>query len=92
MGRIEPGEPVIVVTDIITTGSSLSALLGAAGTRPIGVLAFAALSADPLLCLDETRPDVRTDWLAQATWTPRDVDRCPQCEAGEPQIPATEFN
>ncbi|MBI5595939.1 MAG: orotate phosphoribosyltransferase [Elusimicrobia bacterium] len=81
--RVEPGEPVVVVEDVVTTGKSTGEvleLLAGLGARPLGALAIVLRSAEvpdlgvPLLSLAR---------LPAAAWT---ATECALCRAGLPLV------
>ncbi len=80
---LEPGESVLVVEDVVTTGKStreVFAMVRAAGARVAG--------AGSIVDRSEGRADLGVPYaalwtVAVPTWTP---DACPLCRAGVPAV------
>lgn len=78
-----PGQRVLVVDDILTTGGSIRETLGALEAHPVEVVAVAVLVDRSRGDLDFGVPLVSLARMDIATWTP---DDCPLCAEGEPLI------
>lgn len=78
-----PGQRVLVVDDILTTGGSIRETLGALEAHPVEVVAVAVLVDRSRGDLDFGVPLVSLARMDIATWTP---DDCPLCAKGEPLI------
>ncbi len=95
-GAIPPGTAVVVVNDVVTTGSSLEPLLDLVADSEATVAAALVCGA-----LDGTgframlgRRRIAGDHLleASAAWPITLPDRCAACAAGLPLMPAAELN
>lgn len=81
--RIEPGERVLVVEDVITTGGSAAEvvdLVRSVGGKPIGIGALID-RGDPTRTLDPRIPLRALVSLEVESWAP---EACPLCAANEP--------
>ena len=78
-----PGQRVLVVDDILTTGGSIRETLGALEAHPVEVVAVAVLVDRSNGNLDFGVPLASLARMDIATWTP---DECPLCAKGEPLI------
>jgi len=89
--RIEPGERVLLVDDILTTGGSLLAMLPAVeaqGGEIVGCRVLVDRSGKERAVLESTATGraypLRALWrLSLPTWEPGPAT-CPRCAAGEP--------
>lgn len=95
-GTIHRGDHVLVVNDVVTTGTSLEPLLDLAADRGAtvsGVLVFGALDGPGFRSMLNRR-QVPGDHLLEAgpAWALRDPEECPACARGEPLLPAAELN
>lgn len=96
-GAIHRGDRVLVVNDVVTTGSSLEPLLDLAadrGATVTGVLVFGALDGPGFRAILNRR-QVPGDHLLEAgpAWALRAPEECPACARGEPPLlPAAELN
>jgi len=95
-GTIHRGDRVLVVNDVVTTGTSLEPLLELAADRGAtvsGVLVFGALDGPGFRSMLNRR-QVPGDHLLEAgpAWALRDPEECPACARGEPLLPAAELN
>lgn len=95
-GTIHRGDRVLVVNDVVTTGTSLEPLLELAadrGATVTGVLVFGALDGPGFRSMLNRR-QVPGDHLLEAgpAWALRDPEECPACARGEPLLPAAELN
>jgi len=95
-GTIHRGDRVLVVNDVVTTGTSLEPLLDLAADRGAtvsGVLVFGALDGPGFRSMLNRR-QVPGDHLLEAgpAWALRDPEECPACARGEPLLPAAELN
>ncbi len=95
-GTIHRGDRVLVVNDVVTTGTSLEPLLDLAadrGATVTGVLVFGALDGPGFRSMLNRR-QVPGDHLLEAgpAWALRDPEECPACARGEPLLPAAELN
>jgi orotate phosphoribosyltransferase len=92
-GHILAKQPVVVVNDVVTTGASLEPLIALARSHGElrGVVAFAALdfAAFNDFCKKKALPGMV---LARTAWPTSAPAQCPQCAAGDPLLPAAEFN
>jgi len=88
VGRVQAGDHVIVVCDIITQGLSLVRLLEIARLNAAvvtGVLAFAALKRPELLGTLKAHGNLRGKWLFESRWPTWAPEQCPRClEGGVP--------
>ena len=81
--KVSPGERVVVVEDVITTGKStreVIALLKELGAEPVGALSIVVRAAEP--------PDlgVPSEHLARLPASAWDSQECPLCRAGLPLV------
>lgn len=94
-GRIEPDRPILVVSDVISTGRSLAPLLTLQqdSEQILGIAAFAVLST--------TRFDqfarahgVDAEWLVSSTWEPHHPhpEDCMGCANNRTLLHASEFS
>ena len=95
-GTIHRGDRVLVVNDVVTTGTSLEPLLELAadrGATVTGVLVFGALDGPGFRSMLNRR-QVPGDHLLEAgpAWALREPEECPACARGEPLLPAAELN
>ena len=77
--ELSPGQRVLVVEDVVTTGGSAAevvGLVGRSGAELVGVAALVDRSAEPL-------PFAVTA-LARVEATVHDADACPMCAQGHP--------
>jgi orotate phosphoribosyltransferase len=88
--RIEPGEKVLLVDDVVTTGASLLEMIPAIEASG-GELVATAVIVDRSATLDElTSPATGRAYRANALWSLNiptyepGPDTCPGCEAGLP--------
>jgi orotate phosphoribosyltransferase len=93
-GEIQRGDRVVVVTDAVTTGSSLRTLLKLAtekGGSISAVLVFATLAPAAFTkVLNEH--GVPGAWLVQTLWPMWDAKNCELCAEGDRPVPAFELN
>jgi len=95
-GAIAPGQQVVVVNDVVTTGASLEPLLdlvGDAGAVVAAALVFGALDGTGFRAM-LARRRLTGDHLVEASpaWPVTDPEGCAACRAGLPLIPAAELN
>jgi orotate phosphoribosyltransferase len=93
-GEIAADRPVLVVSDVITTGRSLAPLIGLGGPGgAIGIAAFAALSTARFEDFARSR-GLEAEWLMASTWqTARpDAAECTGCRDDTPLFLASEFS
>ncbi len=92
--ELKPGDSVTLVTDFVTTGRTIEHLWAVAkekGAKVRGLFAFAAL-ADSGIDKLATEYDLRSTWLAIATWEAWPADECKaRCPSGSIAIPASEL-
>lgn len=93
-GEVEAGRPILLVSDVITTGRSLSPLLELAPPGGIrGIVSFAVLSTARFQEFARQH-GIESEWLLSTTWetrppTPRE---CSGCANGDPLLSANEFS
>lgn len=94
-GKIAPDRPILVVSDVITTGRSLLPLLSFKDSPKdiLGIVSFAVLAA-PRFERFARAHHLPSSWLIAATWQihPPSERECPGCAAGIPILPASEFS
>lgn len=94
-GTIADDRPILVVSDVITTGRSLLPLLSLrASPRDIlGIVSFAVLAA-PRFERFARAHRLSSVWLMAAGWQlhPPTERTCADCAAGLPILPASEFS
>lgn len=94
-GEIPEDRPILVVSDVITTGRSLLPLLGFRSSPKdiLGIVSFAVLAA-PRFERFARAHHLPSAWLVAATWQshPPSERECPGCAAGTPILPASEFS
>lgn len=96
-GAVHRGDSVLVVNDVVTTGTSLEPLLDLAadrGATVAGVLVFGALDGPGFRAVLNRR-NVPGEHLLEAgpAWPLHEPDRCPACARGViPALPAAELN
>ncbi|MCE7889517.1 MAG: hypothetical protein DYH12_07445 [Sorangiineae bacterium PRO1] len=94
LGKMKPGARVVLVNDIVTSGSSmdtLCALVEASGGKVTGVVAFATASSKVFHRWCRAR-DVPGLFLFEALWDLWNPSNCEMCNANDPAIPAAELN
>ncbi|WP_428264032.1 hypothetical protein [Haliangium sp.] len=94
-GTLDPERPMLVVSDVITTGRSLLPLLSLKSSPKeiLGIVSFAVLSASRFERFARAHR-LQSGWLIGATWqihSPSERE-CPGCAAGTPILPASEFS
>lgn len=80
---LKPGDKVVVVEDVITTGKSSKEVIELArsrGAEVLGVLAVVNRSPVPLDL------DVPVKYLMKAALSAFSPDQCPQCREGKPLV------
>jgi orotate phosphoribosyltransferase len=96
-GALHRGDQVLVVNDVVTTGTSLEPLLDLAadrGATVAGVLVFGALDGPGFRAVLNRRA-VPGEHLLEAgpAWPLHEPERCPACARGiVPLLPAAELN
>ncbi len=94
-GTLASDRPILVVSDVITTGRSLLPLLSLKATpgEIIGIVSFSVLSA-PRFERFARAHQLQSGWLLSATWNihASSERECPGCAAGIPILPASEFS
>ena len=96
-GAVHRGDSVLVVNDVVTTGTSLEPLLDLAADRGAvvaGVLVFGALDGPGFRAVLNRRV-IPGEHLLEAgpMWTLHEADQCPACARGLiPLMPAAELN
>jgi orotate phosphoribosyltransferase len=94
-GKIAPDRPILVVSDVITTGRSLLPLLSFKSSPKdiLGIVSFAVLAA-PRFERFARAHHLPSAWMIAATWQihPPSERECPGCAAGIPILPASEFS
>jgi orotate phosphoribosyltransferase len=95
-GTIHRGDRVLVVNDVVTTGTSLEPLLDLAadrGATVTGVLVFGALDGPGLPQHAQPPPGPRrSSPRGRPRLGPAPPEECPACARGEPLLPAAELN
>ena len=96
-GAVHRGDSVLVVNDVVTTGTSLEPLLDLAADRGAvvaGVLVFGALDGQGFRAVLNRRVIPGEHLLAAGPmWTLHEADQCPACARGLiPLMPAAELN
>lgn len=90
-GQLDRTLPVLIVNDVVTSGTSLELLLrtGDLAAGVAGVCVFAALdpAAYAVACGRVARAH-----LASMRWKPREPAECPACVESQPIVPAIELN
>lgn len=94
-GRIQPELPILVVSDVITTGRSLLPLLSLKPSIDdiTGIISFAVLSATRFEQFARAH-HLPCEWLMAATWR-MDIPSeraCRGCALGEPLLLGSEFS
>jgi orotate phosphoribosyltransferase len=94
-GMIDGASPILVVSDVITTGRSLIPLLDLKPSpgEITGVVAFAVLSTARFAELARSRR-IEAEWLLASTWEtnrPHPLD-CSGCASRAPLLHASEFS
>lgn len=93
-GAIPTDRPILLVSDVITTGRSLAPLLALAPDADIlGIVSFAVLSTARFH--DFVQPHgIESEWLVSSTWenSRPDPDECNGCARGDSLVPASEFS
>jgi orotate phosphoribosyltransferase len=92
-GDIPPGSRVLVVTDVITTGASVTPLIEIARAhgeveRLASVVVLDSGRFQELLAQNK---GVRGTTLLSARWTSSPPEQCPQCALGQPLFPALDL-
>lgn len=94
-GTISPDLPMLIVSDVITTGRSLSPLISLkpASQSIIGIISFAVLSTDRFEHFARSH-GLESEWLIASTWevSSPDPDECRGCAMGTPLLMASEFS
>lgn len=91
-GAIDANRPMLLVSDVITTGRSLLPLLDLAPPLGIrGIIAFAVLSTARFQDFARQH-DLESEWLASSTWDTMDPRECTGCANNEPLLPASELS
>ena len=95
-GRLAPGDRVVLVNDVGSTGAGLEPMLTAverAGAEPLGVLLFSVVGAETFAAWCNQR-GLPGHYLTIARW--REVvpgaATCAGCAANLPLVPVTEFS
>jgi orotate phosphoribosyltransferase len=92
-GMIDSTSPILVVSDVITTGRSLTPLLDLNPGQITGIVAFAVLSTARFAEFARSR-QVEAEWLLASTWEnnrPHPLD-CSGCASKAPLLHASEFS
>src|SRR5690606_16590742 len=92
-GCIADDRPLLVVSDVITTGRSLAPLLSLKPDAITGIVAFAVLSTARFASFARSY-GVESEWLISSTWeacAPNPTD-CRGCATGMPALMASEFS
>ena len=94
-GRIDPTRPILVVSDVISTGRSLAPLLTLRGdpSQILGVVAFAVLSTARFGQFARSH-GVEAEWLVSSTWEPHHPhpEDCTGCADDTPILHSSEFS
>lgn len=94
-GQIVEEQPILVVSDVISTGRSLAPLLTLRedASQIIGIVAFAVLST-PRFGQFARAHGVEAEWLASSTWEPHHphLEDCTGCANSTPLLHASEFS
>lgn len=93
-GLFKQGQKIAIVTDVVTTGSSLACLVSRAaesGAEVIFVAAFVALNANGFKGF-LNKNCIRGRALLEATWPSMSAADCPQCKEEVPLLQGFEFN
>lgn len=93
-GTLTSTDNVLIVTDVVTTGSSIDPLLALARQQDatlVGVSALLVLSSLHFTQL-LTKHDLPGDAYLEAGWQPEESKTCTQCRQGEPLLAGFEFN
>ena len=94
-GHLDEKRPIIVVSDVISTGRSLAPLLKLRDdpAQVLGIAAFAVLSTARFGQFARSH-DVEAEWLASSTWEPHHPhpEDCTGCASGTPLLHASEFS
>jgi len=93
-GEVSPGDSVLIVSDVVTTGQSIEPLLELVKERqatPIGIAALLVLDSKQWLSF-LAQHELPGEGLLEALWDPVAAERCPQCARGEALLPGFEFN
>lgn len=94
-GALAPGGLVVIVNDVATTGGGLLALLDLAHrahAKVVGVAVAAAAEPTALVKAMKAR-GLWTAWAFKTLWPHAPAgEGCAACDAGEPLLPAAEFN
>ncbi|MCG8424849.1 MAG: hypothetical protein MJE77_43730 [Proteobacteria bacterium] len=94
-GNVDSRQPIVLVSDVITTGRSLTPLLGLKPSSSAfrGIVAFAVLSTARFQDFARER-NLESEWLVSSTWeasSPAPAE-CRGCADGETLLPANEFS
>lgn len=93
-GAVPSDASVLIVNDVVTTGSSLEPLLAVvdgARARVAGIATFASLRPQQFARFRSER-GLAGAHLVSASWDTYAPDDCPICRTRESLIPAAEFN
>lgn len=94
-GKINEEHPILVVSDVISTGRSLAPLLALRedASQVAGIVAFAVLSTTRFSQFARAH-DVESEWLVSSTWEPHHphVEDCAGCANESPLLRASEFS
>jgi len=93
-GHLCPGDNVLIVSDVVTTGHSLEPLLEIAKDHqaaPVGVSTLLVLSSTHYLSF-LAKHNLPGEDLLEAAWEPVTAETCTQCASGEGLLPGFEFN
>ena len=94
-GTIDTTRPLLVVSDVISTGRSLAPLLTLRGDSKhiLGIVAFAVLSTARFGQFARSH-GVEAEWLVSSTWEPHHPhpEDCNGCANGTPILHSSEFS
>ena len=93
-GPVPSGSSVLIVNDVVTTGSSLEPLLSAtisAGATLAGIATFASLRPQDFARFRNAH-GLAGAHLVSAAWKTYAPAECPLCHTRESLVPAAEFN
>lgn len=94
-GHVDPARPILVVSDVISTGRSLAPLLTLRddATQILGIVAFAVLSTARFGQFARSH-GVEAEWLASSTWEPHHPhpEDCTGCANNTPILHSSEFS
>lgn len=94
-GAVDDQRPLLVVSDVISTGRSLAPLLTLRedSTRMLGIVAFAVLSTARFGQFARAH-GVEAEWLVSSTWEPHHphLEDCTGCASDTPILHSSEFS